>query len=327
MKTAHWIGCLIIFTLLSCKKDENRWVQQEPETPVELKFTDISKEFFDTEIPLNVLEAKYPFFFQFGVEPEVWEKQRRDSAEIAVYDTVNKIFENQNYKKDLSQMFAYFRKYFPNDLVPDVFTYSSGLQNIYERAVLYDRKSGLLFIALDGFLGKDNSWYKLEKVYPYMAENMNPENLVPAVVHSVAEQMVPFNPKQQAFVDLMVDEGKMLIISDALLTETSDELKIGFTREQLDWAKSNEEEIWNFFVEQNLIFDTGKDAREKFLQPAPYSKFGNEIETDSPGRIGIWVGWQICRKYLDEHPEISLNDFINLDNRTIFKDSKYKPNK
>jgi len=326
MKTVYWTSCLLLFALISCKK-EDRWTTAKPEEQVELSFTDISRSFFDVEIPLSELQSEFPFFFQLGVEDEVWERQRRDSAEIAVYDSVNAVFKDGKYKQELEQSFAYFRKYFPAELIPDVYTYSSGMQNIYDRSVLYDRNQGLLFIALDGFLGKDNAWYKAEKVYPYLAESMNPENLIPKTVHAVAEQLVPFNPRQQAFIDLMVDEGKMLIIADALLPETTDELKIGYTQEQLDWAEENEAEIWNFFVEQNLIFDANKEIREKFLQPAPYSKFGNEVETESPGRIGAWVGWQICRKYLDRHPEVSLSDFILLDNQTIFKESKYKPNK
>lgn len=326
MKTAYWIGFLAILLLISCKK-ESKWLDEKPEEQVELKFTDISKDFFDTQVPLSVLQQKYPFFFDSRTSDEIWEKQRKDSAEIAIYNSVNKIFGNDKYKNDLEQLFSYFKKYFPNELIPEIYTYSSGLQNIYEDAVLYGRKDGMLFIALDGFLGAESNWYKVEKVFPYLSANMNPDNLLPAVAHTVAEQFVPFNPRQQAFIDLMVDEGKMLIIADALLPKTSDELKIGYTKEQLDWAKSNEEEIWNYFVEQNLIFNADKSNRERFIQPSPYSKFGNEIETESPGRIGVWIGWQICRKYLDEYPEIKLNDFINLENQMIFKDSKYKPNK
>lgn len=326
MKTVFWFACVLILTLTSCKK-ENRWIAEIPEKQPELKFTDISKDFFDTQIPLEKLQTEYPFFFDPNTKPEVWERQRRDTAEIAIYQNVKKVFEKSDYKTKMTKMFSYFNKYFPNELIPGIYTYSSGLQNIYEDAVLYGRKEGMLFIALDGFLGENNEWYKKEKVFPYMAQDMNPENLVPRVVTTIGNQIVPFNPRQQTFIDLMVDEGKKLILADALIPEASDELKIGYTKEQLDWAKQNEEEIWNYFIEENLIFNSDKSNAERFIKPGPFSKFGNEIETDSPGRIGVWTGWQICRKYLDKHPKISLNEFLNIDNQTIFKDSKYKPSK
>lgn len=325
MKTAYWIGCILILSLISCNK-KDRWIEAKPESVVELKFTDISKEFFDPNISLQTLRTEYPFFFDDRPD-EIWEIQRKDTAEVAVYDTVNKVFDKIDYKSEIEKAFSYFKLYYPEIKSPDVYTYSSGMQNIYENAVLYGKDEGMLFIALDGFLGSDSDWYKVEKVYPYMAANMNPQNLTPAVVHAIAEQVTPFNPRQQTFIDLMIDEGKMLILADALIPETSDELKIGYTKEQLEWAELNEEEIWNYFVEQNLIFSTDKSNGERFLRPSPYSKFANEIETESPGRIGAWIGWQICRKYLKQNPKIDLREFMNTENQTIFKDSKYKPSK
>lgn len=327
MKTAHWFGLILILILVSCKKD-NPWKEiQLNESLPELNFTDISSEFFNTDIPIETLLQKYPFFFQEGKENEVWEEQRRDSIEIAVYEDVSRVFGDNKYKTELQTMFGYFKFHFPNELIPDIYTYSSALQNIGEDAVLYGRHEGMMFIALDGFLGEDSKWYEMMKIYPYMSQNMNPENLLPSVVYAIGEQIVPFNPRQQTFIDLMVDEGKKLIIADALLPDTSDEVKIGFTKEQLEWAIENEAEIWNYFVEQNLIFDADKSNRERFIQPGPYSKFLNEIETESPGRIGVWIGWQICRKYLSENSKISLTDLINTDNQQLFKESKYKPKK
>ena len=325
MKTTNWLLILMVFLVISCGK-ENRWDVELPEEKAELKFTDISKDFFDPTVGLNVLQSRYPFFFDNSVENSVWEEQRKDTLELAVFDSVQKTFAKPIYQEELKGMFAYYKHYFPKEMLPQVYTYSSGLQGIYE-PVLYGRKEGMLFIALDGFLGSNTSWYQKERVYPYVAKNMNPENIAPSVVQAIGREIIPFNPRQQTFVDLMVDEGKKLILADALLPKKADELKIGYTKEQLDWAIGNEGDIWNYFVEQNMIFSNDKTYKERFLQPGPFSKFLNEIETESPGRIGAWVGWQICRSYLDENPEMTLEEFIQKDTQTIFKESKYKPKK
>jgi len=313
-----------LILMVSCK-NKDRWETEIPQQEVELKFIDISRDFFDASVSLETLQSKYPFFFDASAD-SVWESQRRDSLENAVYDSVRKTFGATDYKSGLRKLFAYYRYHFPDEMLPAVFTYSSGLQRIYD-PVIYGRKEGMLFIALDGFLGSESPFYKKERVYPYMAKNMTPEHLLPVVVQAVGREIIPFNPRQQSFVDIMVDEGKKLILADALLPKTSDELKIGYTPEELDWAEKNEGNVWNYFVEQNMVFETDKSLKERFIQPAPFSKFLNEIETETPGRIGAFIGWQICKKYLDENPEMSLKEFINKDTQEIFKNSKYKPKK
>lgn len=324
MKTLKLLTVLFYVTLLSCGK-ENRWEIELPEEKVELKFTDISKDFFDQNIPLTELKSSYPFFFDDSKD-EIWEEQRKDTLENTIYNSVNKVFVKASYKDELQKLFSYYKYYFPNEALPDIYTYSSGLQRIYN-PVIFSRKERGLFIAMDGFLGSNSQWYQQERVYPYLADNMNLQNIAPKVVEAIGLEIVPFNPRQQSFIDIMVDEGKKLILADALLPETSDALKIGYSPKHLQWAIANEGDTWNYFVEQNMVFDTDKSYRERFINPAPFSKFLNEIETDSPGRIGAWVGWQICRKYLDENPDVTLEQFINEDTQLIFKESKYKPKK
>jgi hypothetical protein len=34
----------------------------------------------------------------------------------------------------------------------------------------------------------------------------------------------------------------------------------------------------------------------RFINPAPFLKF--EIDNESPGQVGGWIGWQIVRSYM-----------------------------
>lgn len=326
MKTTYWIGVLIVLLTISCKK-EKQWDIKLDNEKVDLAFVNISDDFFDETVSLNELYAKYPFFFDDSADEEDWIDRRKDSLELAVYASTQKLFaENSTYKEELEKLFARYQYFFPNQRLPIIYTYSSGLQNIYE-PILYGSREGGLFIALDGFLGSESQWYGMMGVFPYLSDGMNPENLVPKVVQSIGREIVPFNPRQQDLIDLMIDEGKKLIVADALVPDCPDELKIGYSKVHYEWAKNNEGGIWNYFVEHNMLFETDRSYRERFLDSAPFSKFLNEIELDSPGRIGAWMGWQICRSYLKHNPNISLEEFIYLDNRELFKESKYKPKK
>lgn len=331
MKRGYWVIVILSLLIISCGK-ENRWDIEIPQEKVNLQITDISKDFFDTKIPLAEVQARYPFFFLDTVSNQIWERQRNDPFERAVYDSVVLAFKKYNKTQpELERLFAYYQHYFPNLKIPQIFTYSSTLQeaNIYN-PVIYGAKEGLMFIALDGFLGSNNQLYKQQaplKIYDYMAQNMNPENLPPAVVRAIGQEIIPFDPRKQTFGDLMVDEGKKLILADALLSETPDHLKIGFTKSQMEWAKANEGNVWNYFVEQNMVFETDKSLRQRFIDYAPFSKFLNEIETESPGRMGVYIGWQICKSYVDKNDELTLEQFLNTDTQTIFNGSKYKPEK
>jgi uncharacterized protein YjaZ len=50
-----------------------------------------------------------------------------------------------------------------------------------------------------------------------------------------------------------------------------------------------------------------------------------ELGDASPGFIGLFVGRQIVRKYMDKHSDLSLGEMMKMDSRKIFEESKYKP--
>ena len=88
----------------------------------------------------------------------------------------------------------------------------------------------------------------------------------------------------------------------------------------------NELEIWTYFLENELFYNTDIDLRSRFLSLSPYSKFNLDIDRLSPGNIGGWLGYKIVSSYVNKN-NISLDELINLDHYTIFKNSKYKPPK
>jgi hypothetical protein len=107
----------------------------------------------------------------------------------------------------------------------------------------------------------------------------------------------------------------------------SDAEKMGYSEEQLLWSKENEVEIWKKFVADNLLFSTDAKLGPRFINLAPFSKFYLEIDNESPGRIGQWMGWQIVRSFMDNNPEITIQQLLKMDPKLIFEKSKYKPKK
>jgi uncharacterized protein YjaZ len=124
----------------------------------------------------------------------------------------------------------------------------------------------------------------------------------------------------------MIYYGKQLYLKDILLPDYSDAEKIGYTPAQDQWCKENESYIWRYFIDENLLYDSDSRLPNRFINIAPFSKFYLEIDNDSPGRVGQWIGWQIVRSFMKNN-EVSLNDMLKLDSKELFEKSKYKPKK
>ena len=154
---------------------------------------------------------------------------------------------------------------------------------------------------------------------------MNPDNLVPKISAFFAARLVPAQMEQQKFLDQMVYQGKIQILQDAFLPNVPDYLKMNYTKAQYDWAVANEANIWNYFVENDLLFSDDSNLNERFLNKGPFSKFYTEIDQKSSPRVGAFIGWQICRKYLAEHPEVTLQQFLQKSATEIFNNTNYKP--
>jgi uncharacterized protein YjaZ len=60
---------------------------------------------------------------------------------------------------------------------------------------------------------------------------------------------------------------------------------------------------------------------------APFSKFYLEIDNESPGRVGQWIGWQIVRSFMENNPQVTVQELLLMDAKQIFEKSKYKPKK
>jgi uncharacterized protein YjaZ len=94
----------------------------------------------------------------------------------------------------------------------------------------------------------------------------------------------------------------------------------------LDWARENEGQIWRYFIERELLFDTDRELSARFLDPAPFSKFRLVLDNESPGRIGRYMGWQIVRSFMEQN-DIPVAEMLQMTGETLFNESKYKPPK
>lgn len=124
----------------------------------------------------------------------------------------------------------------------------------------------------------------------------------------------------------MIYFGKILALVDHLVPDASQELKLSYTKEELQWAKENEVEIWKFFVDKKYLYDTNPKLFQRFIQKAPFSKFYLAFDNESPGSIGVFIGNEIVQSYLKNN-NVTLHELLIKDEKEIFDNAKYKPKK
>ena len=312
----------LFFTLFSCNKEENdRW-NVEVKTSEPVKITDISAEFYNEKIPFQEFKEKYSFFLAPQVPDATYKKKRNNTLERRMYKNAISLNKIPRLEKDLTELFAHVKYYFPKFQNPKVYVFSSATE-LYQEPILYIPDQKILFIDLSAFMGEKSEYY--EGIDNYIKKDMNPENVIARVSETIAIDYVPVTPDQNKFLDKIINQGKLLTLQDAFLPKTLDQYKIGYAKSQQEWAVSNEENIWNYFVENDLLFSDDSNLNERFLNKGPFSKFYTEIDQKSSPRIGTFIGWQICRKYLAEHPEVTLQQFLQKNATEIFNNTNYKP--
>lgn len=309
----------LIVILASCDK-KSKVEKEVEEVPVKMEVHRFDQAFFKSKPEdLNDLRLEYPFFFPDPSDAPYLERLQ-DPLWKEVYGEVEKKYGDfEPEQQKIEDLFKHFKYYFPNTKTPVVYTLVGNMD--YNSKVLFANDT--LVISLELFLGKDHKFYAGE--FPeYIRQNFEENQILPDVVSAWSQYKI--RPPDNTFLSQMVYIGKQLYLKDLFLPEASDADKIGYTPEQIAWSNENEGYVWAYFIESQMLYSTDQKLSERFLNPAPFSKFYLEIDNQSPGRIGEYIGWQIVKSYM-ENNEVSVQDLLKTDARTLFEKSKYKPKK
>jgi hypothetical protein len=122
----------------------------------------------------------------------------------------------------------------------------------------------------------------------------------------------------------IVHKGKMMYFLDKMLPQLDMQAKFRFTKKQMDWVEENEASIWQYFVEEDLLFSNNESEFRSFINYAPFAK---GMPKESPGRVAYFIGYKMVSDYMQNN-EIDTEELMFLTNsRQFLKLSKYKPTK
>jgi len=306
------------FLFFSCNKQSK--IEREVEKiPVTMKVYRFEQAFFNaTPQELAKVKAEYPDFFPNEIPDAAWVEKMQHPQWRQLYQEVEKKYKNFGLQQtEIEDLFKHIKYYFPTIKVPQIYT-AIGEMDYLNKAIYANDK---LVIALELYLGKDHKFYS--EFPTYLRQNFEQRQMLPDIVSSLSYRIVPGSTNKD-LLTLMINSGKELYLKDILLPNYSDAERIGYTEKQVKWCQENESYMWEYFVSNKLLYSTESKLPNRFINLAPFSKFYLEIDNETPGRVGQWVGWQIVRSYMQNN-EVSVVQLLKADPTDIFEKSKYKP--
>lgn len=266
------------------------------------------------------LRKAYPYLFPEGFTDSIALQKINNKDERELFLATQKMYKDFTPQQQrLEQLFKHVKYYNSTFTPPKVITLLTNID--YEHRIVFT--DSLLFISLDAYLGEDHPFYQS---FPnYVKQNNTQKRILVDVAAKIIETQI-HSKSQRTFVAKMVEEGKKMLLIDKYLPALEDHIKIGYSQDKYAWAVANEPQVWAYFIENKHLFSTSSDLQKRFLDSSPFSKFYTTTDNNSPGRIGVWMGWQIVKSFA-ENNDVSLQEILEKDPIKLFEESNYKPKK
>jgi len=313
---------ITIFCILlnSCTK-EKKIPQEILDINAEVNIERFDQAFSNlTEKTLDSLQGEYSFLFPIKYSQEFWLHKSKDTLQQEIKNEISAVFpDTKSLKEELELLLKHLIFYYPSIKVPKTISLISEVD--YQNRVLLRKE--LLLIALDCYLGKEHHFYS--DISQYISEDFESEQITVDVANEYAKKIVA-RPDGRDFMAQIVMYGKRLYLLRELLPKKTTAQIFSYSEDELNWNKANESLIWRYFIEKELLYSTDRSLLPRFLYPAPFSKFYMSYDRDSPDRVGQYIGYRIVDSFMQNN-NVSLQQLMEIDSKTIFQKSRFKPQK
>jgi hypothetical protein len=276
---------------------------------------------------LKQLATEYP---EILIDKNAWKDPRMlyqlkayisDPIIREIYEDVMRAFPDlKDIEAELNAAMSYYLTYFPEDSLPVFYTLVPGL-NI-DMPTVYGYGNDI-FIHLDMYLGSDYKYYSQIGMPMFVIQRCDRKYLAvecvsKAIVYRYLSQKQPLT-----LLDNIIYEGKKMYFTEMMFPDKPEADVIEYSPEKYEWAVKNQGKVWSYIIEKDLLFSKqNKDIRQ-FVDDTPFTKPFNNT---SPGRMGVFIGWKIIQKYMENNPDVTLQALMeDSDSQQILNKSGYKP--
>lgn len=335
------LGILLVIAMVGCSACHRKEKVATPSMTTEqkAKVKNVEVDIFRYEQALFSLDRKnlaQGVEQLYGQVPEIliakdsWKNPNyMEALQGYLADTVIKVLYRDTQKQypnlnDLqSQLTAAFKVYlthFPDDSVPNFITMISGIDIQKPNVWGYDNT---VFINLDMYLGADYKNYSAAQIPKFISARFDRKYIATDCFTKVMAYKHLPDKTLVSSLDNMLYEGKKLFFTQIMFPNTPEMDILGYSPEKYEWAQKYEGQVWQYLMEKNMIYSKDEDVIRQLVDETPFTRvFGNQ----SPGRLGAYIGLQIIKSYVKQHPETSLKDLmLRTDSQKILSESYYKP--
>ena len=334
MKKIFWfIGFAVL--LSACQKGRTYFPKDiEPQSIEIVRFDNALMNVHEASVAhdIRVLYDEYPEFMPLWVEdilgiPSADTAFLEQQLPLFLNDTLygfkqtnareQRIFADvSDLEKSFGKAFARIIYLYPETEIPTVYLFISGFQT----PVYFGDE--LLGIGADMYLGSDYEYYN-RVVYEYQKQTMRKECIPVDVISAFLFRTLPYTSTKSRLLDQMLYRGKIMYLTAQIFDELPGYEVMGWTKEQWNWCVENEQAIWHLVMDKRDLFSTESLTLTSYLNDGPFT---SEISQDSPGRLGIWLGWRIVESYMEHNPQVTLQELMaEPDAQKILEESYYKP--
>lgn len=341
------IAIIMIFSILLACNDNSLDINTD-HINVDLKFKRFEEDFYSlkkhTKDPaifyseLDKIQQNYGAFYNDWVQmPElmgIGNPQSPETKEIlrqillsSRYDQIMKIVQAKfgdfsELEAEFTQAYKRFKFYFPNDSIPDIVTFISNFS-----LTLNPVGNGYIGINLDMHLGDTFFVYKaLEPpLENYLLKLLVPENIVPLHMMAHGQDLFLATNRSLKFCDDLFYWGKLMYFTQAMNPRTSPHLILGYTKEEWELCEKEQENIWEYFIKNDLLYSTDKKTNNKFFMEGPFTSAPG-VPPNTPPMLGKYIGWKMVQSYMKENPKLELKTLMNKNDAELFlREFKFKP--
>jgi hypothetical protein len=250
--------------------------------------------------------------------PEYLKRFLTDYLNNEVYRLTMQVFPDlEELQGQLNDAFKRYRYHFPDMPVPEVYTFISR----FNQSIV--TSEGVLGIGLDNYLGRETDFYQRLARHQYQINNMHPGKIPSDCLLGWGITEFEFNDSADNVLSNMIYHGRNAYFTKWMLPDHADSLIMGFTAPQMRFCRNNEARMWEYLVEERILFETDRMTIQKFTGSGPFT---GDFTRESPARAAVWLGWRIVEDYMRHNSGVSLAALMREGNyQKILTLSRYNP--
>lgn len=245
-------------------------------------------------------------------------------------DTINKYYpDTKETDEALASGFKYLRHYLPSFPLPKKVIYANHI--LLKIPPVFCVDTNITCVCLDMFLGPHFPYYKSVGVPDYLAPHLQKNYIPVAVFRTLFETMHPssFDQPEQPLLDLMIQQGIEQYFLHKTMPNVPDSVLFGFTGKQIKWCEANENNLYNYFIQNNLLYNKHDAEIRTYVMDGPFAhNLGDPTQPGTtPGNVGTWMGYRIVAAYMSNNQSVTLKDLLDHkpDAPKILQDAHYRP--